>query len=100
MNCYKKKNYNLKNIPNYLKKINKRIDTELCLVEEEYNKHFPEYYLSENFKENSIKKFINEIGVIEVVTSMRKACLKINHSSHAIKYFCGICWSIIKTKNV
>ncbi|MEF2156417.1 HNH endonuclease [Luteimonas sp. FXH3W] len=45
----------------------------------------------------SIKKFIEELGVVECVDAMEIAVAKINYSpTKCFKYFCGICWNKIK----
>ena len=45
----------------------------------------------------SIKRFVDELGVHEVVNAMELAVVRQPHSGYrCFKYFCGICWKIIK----
>ena len=88
-----KKQY--KQYQNLLKKQKQIIDLEINQVVAVYELFFEEYTLTEKFK-ISVKNFIKKLNVYEVVDAMEKACAKVNHSNHAIKYFCGICWNKIK----
>jgi hypothetical protein len=112
-----KSNHELKQVPNSIKtnteiilerelqykeyqkilsKINKRIQREIDEVDQCYNSFFNKYLLSDNFKQTTVKNFINKLGLIDTLESMKTACIKINNSTDSIKYFCGICWNKIK----
>jgi hypothetical protein len=72
-----------------------RIDSEVFRIAAVLNKNYDtkvrrDYYVS-------IKKFIEKIGFYEVYDAMELATSKINVEKYAFKYFCGICWKIIKT---
>lgn len=78
--------------------VERRIKKEIEKVNDVYKSHFPKYQLSESFKTGSVRKFIIELGLNEVLVAMDRACSKIYSSNGATKYFCGICWSKIKER--
>jgi len=81
-----------------IKKQEKLLKDELNEVDAIYNSYFNGYVLSDNFKKKSVGRFIKAIGLEDVKDAMDKACMKCD-SDQAIKYFCGICWNIIKDKD-
>jgi hypothetical protein len=99
-----------------LAKIDKRINKELDQIDEVFNQYFTELELSDSFKKNSVKKFIEKLNVFEVKDAMAIACSKFKgkgkqKDSHdrwkwldehdlALKYFCGICWNKIKNNGI
>jgi hypothetical protein len=73
-----------------------RIDKEVFEVASILNSCYSEslkrdYYLT-------IKTFIEKIGFYEALDAMEKAVVKCNVEKYAFKYFCGICWNIIKNR--
>lgn len=70
---------------------NKRIDE----VEEAFRMHFDGYSFSPKFRE-SVRIFVQRIPPDRVVDAMHRACSRIKRREDSIKYFCGICWKIIK----
>lgn len=78
-----------------ISKQKKIIESQIEEVNHLYGCFFPGWELSERFKVQ-VKGFINKIGLEECLDSMEIACSKIDDSSRAIKYFCGICWRKIK----
>lgn len=79
-----------------LDRIARREKKERKKVNDAYEDCYPDYYLKAKFLNTSVKKFIEELGVEEVVDSMYKAATKIADPEKAIKYFCGICWNKIR----
>jgi len=75
-------------------KIEKRIDNEIQKLCEVYEDYFPDYYLTNNFKQ-SIRKFIEKLGYYFVLQALHKSCSRLN-ANQSLKYFCGICWTKIK----
>lgn len=75
----------------------KRImDEDIERVENVYNASFDDYVFQEHFK-ITVKKFIEQLGIQDVVDSMEIACSKIYYDEKkALKYFCGICWNKIR----
>jgi len=83
-----------------LKKELKIMDSEINNVQMVYSNAFEDYIFSNKFR-NTVKKFIRTIGIEETTGAMETACLKIYYDKNAcLKYFCGICWAIIKKKGV
>jgi len=95
-----------------LAKIDRRINKETLLVDDVFTRYFPTVELSTNFRKQSVKKFIDNLNVFEVVESMEIACSKFENSRKqyingqwldsgdlAIKYFCGICWNKIRNRD-
>lgn len=72
-----------------------QIDKDIDSVEAIYCAVFNDYCFSESFR-ISVKKFIIQLGVEIVCESMETACNRIYDERKALKYFCGICWKIIK----
>jgi hypothetical protein len=46
----------------------------------------------------SVKRFLELLDVSECLSAMESACAKKCSAEPAFKYFCGICWNIIKGK--
>lgn len=68
-------------------------------VNEIYTSYFPEWQLTDNFMNISLKMFIKKLPITEVEQAMRIAWSKIKNDTKAIKYFCGICHNMIRDKN-
>lgn len=79
-----------------LNKIKKRQEKEIESVAEIYTTYFPDFVLTDRFKNGSVRMFIKMLGVERVEQSMHTACTKMYDDNKAIKYFCGICWRKIK----
>lgn len=71
----------------------KRIRKEVRAVCALYTELVPGYQLTKQ-SEASVRRFIDAIGVHAVKEAMEKACT--NGSANEFRYFCGICWRIIK----
>lgn len=79
-----------------LKKEQKIIKDEINTIELVYSSSFGEYCFSDKFK-ITVKRFIKKLGVATVEDAMEKSCVKIYYDEQKVlKYFCGICWNIIK----
>jgi len=78
--------------------IRKRIKLETEEVVSVFTKDFRVKFITENFKNSSIKRFIEELGKHEVIDAMYIACDKCIYADVALRYFCGICWNKIKNK--
>lgn len=84
-----------KDFKKILNKKELEIKKEVSEIENVYSLSFDNFEFSEKFK-NSVKIFIQRIGFFEVKKAMEKSCSKINNEQDALKYFCGICWNLIK----
>jgi len=78
-----------------LKQERKIIEDELNMVIESFESMYEHDTLSSSTFA-SIKKFIKQLGVDEVVDSMEITGGRIHNSRYAFKYFCGVCWGKIK----
>jgi hypothetical protein len=94
----KEKELQYKQYQKLLRSIETRLNTEVEQIASIYSQYFSEYELGDRFKNTSVKLFLSKLGYDEVRKAMEQACGKISGSSQAIKYFCGICWNIIKNK--
>ena len=83
---------------NFLLNIDNRLREEVDAINSVFQRYFPDREFTEKFK-ISVKRFIKELGLMEVVNSMEIAASKINKSGECLDYFCGICWNKIKKKN-
>lgn len=81
-----------------LSAIERRIKREIEKVDERFSSFFPKKSLSDSFKDSSVRKFIKELGLNEVIDAMTIACSRMNSEEEAVKYFCGICWGRIKNR--
>ena len=94
----KEKEAQLKEFRKFIKQITRRENKDINDIAEIYADHFTEYQLSETFKTVSLKKFLLLLPKHEVEAALRKAISITGDSDGSIKYFCGICWNIIKDK--
>lgn len=71
-------------------------EQSIDMVEQTFMSYF-EFQFKDRFRE-SVRTFLKYMTVYEVMDAMNRACSRINRHEDAIKYFCGICWKIIKEK--
>ncbi len=64
-------------------------------VQEAFKIYFEGYSFSPIFRE-SVRTFLQSIPKHLVVDAMHKACKKSFEADRTTKYFCGICWRIIR----
>jgi len=75
----------------------KQMESMIDMVDEIYSRSTGSKYIFSDSFRLTVKKFIQELGVEEVVDSMERAAAKDFHwDSDTIKYFCGICWNKIR----
>lgn len=80
-----------------LAKREKRVQADLSAVNGAFCELFPGEELTKNFLETSVRRFLEGLPTDKVVWAMRKGGERFPYSStRAIKYFCGICWRILK----
>lgn len=75
----------------------KIIESQINEVDEIYTLYFDGWCLSDKFKVQ-VKGFIDKIGVEDCVEAMELACSRIDDQNRVIKYFCGIVWNKIRSK--
>jgi len=71
------------------------IEADINAVEAVYSASFNGYEFKDSFR-NSVKKFISVLGVVAVEEAMSQSCSRIHHEQQVLKYFCAICWRLIK----
>jgi hypothetical protein len=68
-------------------------EIEKILIESSGSK----YCFADDFKNVTVRDFINKLPPIKVKEALRMACSKVPlNNNRALKYFCGICWNWIK----
>jgi hypothetical protein len=77
------------------KAIQRKVQKDINTVEDAFRVFFPDYYFNDGFR-TSVKRFLEDLPVFEVVDAMDKACSRCNRINDVTKYFCGICWKKIK----
>lgn len=93
-----KKEEQLKEYKKFLKKIEKRINIDIEKISKIYEDQYQNWTLTDSFK-TSIKHFLKFLTVNEIIESLLISINKFpNNKDDVIKYFCGICWNKIKTK--
>lgn len=87
----------LKAYEKLLKAKRKAEEAAINEVEEAMREEFPTKEFSQKFRE-SVRDFLQQLPAIELAGYMRKAAGKCATADDAAKYFCGICWNVIKGK--
>lgn len=71
-------------------------ENQIDEVQDAFRMYYPDFYFVEKFRE-SVRVFLQKLPTHEVVAHMHRACARISdRQSDAVKYFCGICWKVIK----
>ena len=70
-------------------------DRAIDEVEGAFRVHFAELSFTPQFKQ-SVRIFVRKMPTHEVVNAMHIACGRTSGPIDATRYFCGICWKIIK----
>ena len=71
------------------------LQRSISLIDETFSSFYPKRELTFQFKQTSLRRFLERLPAQELVDAMMQACGG-RASDHAIKYFCGICWRKIK----
>jgi len=95
----KEKELQLLEYKKLIKKQNDRKNKEFRQLNEVYNSYFQDYILSTEFRERTIKRFLDYLPISELIKSMHIACQKGYDLDRTIRYFCGICWNNIRNQN-
>lgn len=67
-------------------------------VEDAFRIHFTGFGFSPSFRE-SVRIFVQKLPAHDVSAYMHLACARVaGRRDDAIKYFCGICWKVIKER--
>lgn len=79
-----------------LKRVETRIQRDMVLINVMFNKYFEGRELTELFLNKSVRGFLKQLPLSEVLEAMRLAGERINDPNEAVRYFCGICWKKIR----
>jgi hypothetical protein len=79
-----------------LRSIDKLNDKIVDRVEDAFRAHFTSHTFDESFRSSIKQNFINSLPEDRLVYAMDKAASKCNTVYSTTKYFCGICWSMIR----
>lgn len=74
----------------------RRVKKDIETIDDLYNKYNEGYILTDRFKNNSLKLFIEKLGVNAVEDAMHIACSRVFDENKVIKYFCAVCWNKIR----
>lgn len=75
----------------------KRRETRLINeIQAVFEEEFDERTFQDRFRESIRHNFIPYLTKDQLMMAIYKACAKCNRPDAACKYFCGICWNIIK----
>jgi len=96
----KEKEIQLKEYNKFITIIERRLKKEMQEVNDIYTSYFPEWKLSDNFINATLKRFFKFLLKQEIIQAMHIACSKITDSEKSINYFCGICWNKIKKNDL
>jgi len=104
----KEKELQLQEYNEFVAIIERRIQEEIQEIDSIYNSYFDGWWLSENFCNSSLKTFLKKLPKNEVAEAMHMACSKMRGkwepndrtADSAIKYFCGICWNLIRGNKI
>ena|ERR1035437_5902491 len=80
-----------------LKSEHKHEEASIDFVENVFKEFFADRSFKSPFRE-SVREFNKKLHPDQVEFAMRRACGKKLDANEAVKYFCGICWNIIKDR--
>jgi hypothetical protein len=80
-----------------LRDIEKQDEVLLDRVESIFQRHFPTRQLSSSFRDSIKVNFVSAMAEDQLLLAMTRACIKRpDDAASATKYFCGVCWNMIK----
>lgn len=88
----------LKAFERLIKSQRRKEEKAIDSVEEVFQEYFPEYTFNPKFRQ-SVRIFVQKIPIHKITDAMYLACSRIGRRQDSIKYFCGICWKIIKEQS-
>jgi hypothetical protein len=83
----------------FAKKVEQRLVGDMDKVDEVYQRAFPEWCLSDSFRQEALKTFLQRLPLSDVVDAMNIAVCRMTDEGRAIKYFCGVCWNKIRAQS-
>lgn len=85
----------LKEYEKVLRSVRRRKQRSIDQVVEIYSQYYPGYTLSASAR-RSVGLFLDRLTTSEVIDALEKAISRKPSHHVSFKYFCGICWNIIK----
>lgn len=80
-----------------LRDIEKQGEVLIDRVESIFQRYFPTRQFTDSFRDSVKVNFASVMAEDQLLLAMTKACIKRpDDSAGATKYFCGICWNMIK----
>lgn len=79
-----------------LTQVKRRKTIEENKIAKIFSKFFPDKELTHKFKKGSIRGFLDKLPITSVEEAMEIASVKIDNPDNAVKYFCGICWNMVR----
>lgn len=78
-----------------IKSIKRKEEAAIDGVEDVFRIYFDSYSFTPKFRE-SVRVFIQKLPIDTVEQAMHRACSRIGRMDDSTKYFCGICWKLIR----
>jgi hypothetical protein len=97
LDVIREKESQLKEYRRFIAKIEKRLTNDFEEINDIYSKHYPEWEFSDQFKNVSLRRFLQLLPKHRVIEALNIAMIKWpNNKDRVIPYFCGICWNMIR----
>lgn len=81
-----------------LKRQRKDEESSINAVDSVFQEFFPTKSFAAKFRE-SVRHFTKLLDSDQIEFAMRSSCSKKSSPDDALRYFCGICWNLIKGRN-
>lgn len=77
--------------------IKRRLQKDIKKISNIYELQYPEWHFGDNFKNSSLRTFLQRLPFHEVEDALYASISKFPaNENRVIRYFCGICWHKIK----
>ena len=73
-----------------------REDRDIDRVEAVFSSYFDDLVFKDQFRESIRRQFLPELTMDQLEKAMHLAGARIHKPERAIKYFCGVCWRMIR----
>lgn len=100
MELIKERELQVKEYRKIIRAADRRVKKDIEYITDIYREQYEGMTFTASFKDKSLRKFLDKLPINEVENALRSAIRKLPNDDHnVIKYFCGICWSEIKSKD-
>ena len=76
----------------------RRLKRDVGLIEKAFQETYPKHAFLAPAKDSIIMCFLPHLHYEEMQQFMRKACFRTRSADDAYRYFCGICWKVIRER--